>query len=87
MKKVNIYSTPTCGYCKMAKEFSDDTKDFDSLPEKVNEGTKCWKGYEKKGMKTICLGEKKAVGPCMTALCNHIAIAQWIWKMYQNMCI
>ncbi|MCK5027560.1 MAG: NrdH-redoxin [Candidatus Pacebacteria bacterium] len=21
MKKVNIYSTPTCGYCKMAKEF------------------------------------------------------------------
>ena len=21
MKKVEIYSTPTCGYCKMAKEF------------------------------------------------------------------
>ena len=21
MKKVKIYSTPTCGYCKMAKEF------------------------------------------------------------------
>ncbi len=21
MKKVSIYSTPTCGYCKMAKEF------------------------------------------------------------------
>ena len=21
MKKVTIYSTPTCGYCKMAKEF------------------------------------------------------------------
>ena len=21
MKKVTVYSTPTCGYCKMAKEF------------------------------------------------------------------
>ncbi|OIO33098.1 MAG: NrdH-redoxin [Candidatus Yonathbacteria bacterium CG_4_10_14_3_um_filter_47_65] len=21
MKKVSIYTTPTCGYCKMAKEF------------------------------------------------------------------
>jgi hypothetical protein len=44
---------PKSKWCKMAKEFSDDTKDFDSLPEKVNEGTKCWKGYEKKGMKTM----------------------------------
>jgi hypothetical protein len=44
---------PKSEWCKMAKEFSDDTKDFDSLPEKVNEGTRCWKGYKKKGMKTM----------------------------------
>ena len=44
---------PNSEWCKMAKEFSDDTKDFDSLPEKVDEGTRCWKGYEKKGMKTM----------------------------------
>jgi len=39
----------------MAREFADDTKDFSKLPDKVetNEGTRCWKGYEKKGMKTM----------------------------------
>jgi glutaredoxin-like YruB-family protein len=26
MKKVEIYSTPTCGYCKMAKDFMDEHK-------------------------------------------------------------
>ena len=42
-------------WCKWAREFADDTKDFSKLPDKVetNEGTKCWKGYEKKGMKTM----------------------------------
>ncbi len=46
---------PKSKWCKMADEFADDTKDFSKLPEKVetNEGTKCWKGYEKKGMKTM----------------------------------
>ena len=24
MKEVTIYTTPTCGYCKMAKEFFDE---------------------------------------------------------------
>jgi glutaredoxin-like YruB-family protein len=24
MKKVTIYSTPTCGYCKIAKQFFND---------------------------------------------------------------
>ena len=42
-------------WCEWAREFADDTKDFSKLPDKVetNEGTKCWKGYEKKGMKTM----------------------------------
>ena len=46
---------PKSKWCKMADEFADDTEDFSKLPEKVetNEGTKCWKGYEKKGMKTM----------------------------------
>jgi hypothetical protein len=46
---------PKSEWCKRADEFADDTKDFSKLPEKVetNEGTKCWKGYEKKGMKTM----------------------------------
>ena len=26
MKKVEIYSTPTCGYCKMAKEYFTENK-------------------------------------------------------------
>lgn len=46
---------PKSKWCKMAREFADDTKDFSKLPDKVetNEGTRCWKGYEKKGMKTM----------------------------------
>ena len=26
MKKVEVYSTPTCGYCKMAKEYFTENK-------------------------------------------------------------
>ena len=26
MKKVKMYSTPTCGYCNMAKDFFDENK-------------------------------------------------------------
>ncbi len=43
MKKVEIYSTPTCGYCKMAKDFMNEHKvpfeEFDvaSNLEKRNE--------------------------------------------------
>jgi glutaredoxin 3 len=43
MKKVEIYSTPSCGYCKMAKDFMNEHKvvfeEFDvaSNPEKRNE--------------------------------------------------
>jgi hypothetical protein len=46
---------PKSEWCKLAREFADDTKDFSKLPDKVEvkEGTKCWKGYEKKGMKTM----------------------------------
>jgi len=43
MAKVTIYSTPTCGYCKLAKEFFDEKgvsyEEFDvaSNEEKRNE--------------------------------------------------
>lgn len=46
---------PKSKWCKWAREYARETEDFSELPNKVetNEGTKCWKGYEKKGMKTM----------------------------------
>lgn len=39
MKKVTIYSTPTCHYCHMAKEFFDDNsvayEDYDVMADVV----------------------------------------------------
>lgn len=65
MKEVTIYTTPTCGYCKMAKEFFDANnvqyKDY-------NVGTDLEKRKEmieksgQMGVPVIFVGDEMTVG-------------------------
>lgn len=65
MAKVTIYSTPTCGYCKAAKEFFDEKG---VLYEDIDVSTNAEKRQEmieksgQMGVPVICVGDEIMVG-------------------------
>jgi glutaredoxin-like YruB-family protein len=77
MKKVIIYSTPTCVYCKMAKEFFKENK-VDYTEKDVSQDDKAREEMVDKshqmGVPVIEIGEEIFVGFDRDALSNALGI-------------
>ncbi len=65
MAKVTIYSTPTCGYCKMAKEFFTENniefEDF-NVAENEEKRNEMIKRSGQMGVPVIYVDEEMTVG-------------------------
>lgn len=65
MKKVEIYSTPTCHYCKMAKEFfKENNIDFNdyNVAENMEKRQEMIEKTGQMGVPVISVGEQVIVG-------------------------
>ncbi|HAS85154.1 MAG TPA: NrdH-redoxin [Candidatus Yonathbacteria bacterium] len=78
MKEVTIYTTPTCGYCKMAKEFFSEN---DVNYTEYNVGTDLEKRKEmieksgQMGVPVIFVGDDMTVGFDKPRLSSLLGIA------------
>ncbi len=65
MAKITIYSTPTCGYCNMAKEFFEDNnvefEDF-NVAENEEKRNEMIKRSGQMGVPVIYVDEEMTVG-------------------------
>ncbi len=65
MQKVTIYSTPTCHFCRMAKEFFKDNnvefEDFD-VSQNLDKRKEMMDKSGQMGVPVIIIGEKLIVG-------------------------
>lgn len=65
MPKVKVYSTPTCPYCKMAKQFLDQNKiDYEHIDVSSDEkaASEMVEKSGQMGVPVIMVGEKVVVG-------------------------
>jgi len=65
MKKVEIYSTPTCHYCHMAKDFFEENKieftDY-NVAEDMEKRTEMMEKTGQMGVPVISIGDEIIIG-------------------------